>query len=151
MHLILWRHAEAEDGRPDEQRKLTAHGKTEAKQTAAWLKKHLPENCRIFVSPAVRTQQTALALADNFETREEVGVGATPSSILRCTHWPDGEQSALVVGHQPTLGELAHRLLCGRQGEWSVKKSAVWWFTTRERDSVSEVILKAVIAPDLLK
>lgn len=108
MHLILWRHAEAEDGRPDEKRKLTAHGKTEAKQTAAWLKKHLPENCHIFVSPAVRTQQTALALTDDFETREEVGVGATPSSILRCTHWPDGEQSALVVGHQPTLGQLAH-------------------------------------------
>ena len=32
MNLILWRHADAEDGIPDEQRRLTAKGQKQAKK-----------------------------------------------------------------------------------------------------------------------
>ncbi len=38
MELILWRHADAEDGLPDIERALTAKGKEDAKKMAAWLK-----------------------------------------------------------------------------------------------------------------
>jgi phosphohistidine phosphatase len=38
MELILWRHAEAEDGIPDMARELTSKGKKQAKHMAAWLK-----------------------------------------------------------------------------------------------------------------
>ena len=42
MDLILWRHAEAEDGVPDAKRKLTPRGRKQAKQIARWLKQRLP-------------------------------------------------------------------------------------------------------------
>ena len=44
MDLLLWRHAEAEDGFPDSKRKLTARGEKQAAQIAEWLKKHAPKN-----------------------------------------------------------------------------------------------------------
>lgn len=147
MDLILWRHAEARDGKPDVKRKLTPKGLSDAKLTATWLKKYLPNDYLLLVSPAVRTQQTAKALNSTFETREELGLDATPSSILRCVEWPKNKQVVIVVGHQPTLGQLACRLLSGRQGEFSIKKSAVWWLASRERDSVN-VVLRTVISPE---
>ena len=62
MELILWRHAEAEDGIPDSARELTDKGRKQADLVAAWLKPRLPKNTRIIVSPTQRTQQTASAL-----------------------------------------------------------------------------------------
>ncbi|EQD36582.1 phosphohistidine phosphatase, SixA, partial [mine drainage metagenome] len=41
-HLILWRHAEAEEGFPDLARALTERGHQQARQVAHWLKTHLP-------------------------------------------------------------------------------------------------------------
>ena len=37
MDLIVWRHAEAEDGVPDLERKLTAKGRKQAERVAQWL------------------------------------------------------------------------------------------------------------------
>ena len=42
MELILWRHADAEDGAPDLERRLTPKGRKEAERVAAWLLAHLP-------------------------------------------------------------------------------------------------------------
>ena len=66
MNLILWRHAEAEDvaaslriqRSTDLQRELTKRGEKQAEKMAAWLRPRLPEDTRVLVSPAVRTQQT---------------------------------------------------------------------------------------------
>ena len=54
MELILWRHADAEDGVPDEARRLTAKGRKQAEKMAAWLTARLPADCRVMVSPATR-------------------------------------------------------------------------------------------------
>jgi phosphohistidine phosphatase len=56
----------------------------------------------------------------------------------------------LVVGHQPTLGRVAAVLLGGAEADWSIKKGAVWWFTHRVRDGDGQVVLRAVIGPDLV-
>ena len=82
MELILWRHAEAEDGMPDSTRELTTKGLKQARAIAAWLEPRLPENTRIIVSPTRRTQQTASALGNDFETVEEIGAGASAKAIL---------------------------------------------------------------------
>jgi phosphohistidine phosphatase len=58
MDLILWRHAEAEDGVPDTARKLTPKGEKQAQKIAKWLKERIESPVRMIVSPAVRTQQT---------------------------------------------------------------------------------------------
>ena len=150
MDLILWRHAEAEDGVPDAKRKLTDKGQKQAQQMAAWLRDHLPQNTRILVSPAIRTQQTAQALDLPFETLVEVGVGANPVTILSAAGWPDASQSVLVIGHQPTLGLLAAYLLCGEEQYWSVKKGALWWVSNRVRQDEMQNVLRCALAPDLL-
>jgi phosphohistidine phosphatase len=149
MDLILWRHAEAEDGAPDAERALTARGRKQAKTIARWLRKRLPDGCRILVSPAVRAQQTAAALALEFATEPRVDVGAAANEVLAAAGWPEGGDAVLVVGHQPTLGRAAALALTGAAADWTIKKGAVWWLKRRVRDGAGEVVLRAVIGPDL--
>jgi len=150
MELILWRHAEAEDGFPDMARTLTDKGQKQADDMAAWLKKRLPDDTRILVSPAVRTQQTAAALTKNFSTVEAIGPGADAAAILSAAGWPKAGGTVLIVGHQPTLGEVLAKLLADQYDSWGVKKGAIWWLATRKRGNASEVVLKATLPPDLL-
>lgn len=150
MDILLWRHAEAEDGAPDAKRKLTARGRKQAKQVARWLRKRLPADARILASPAVRAVQTAEALGLPFERLDKLGTGASASSLLGAAGWPHAGGTVLVVGHQPTLGRAAALLLTGDTADWSVRKGAVWWFTRRLRNGSVETVLRAVIAPDLV-
>lgn len=147
MNLILWRHADAEDGIPDAERSLTAKGEKQARRVAAWLKDRLPQDYRVLASPARRAFQTANALVKKFEESADVGTGADARSILRAAGWPAGKGTVIVVGHQPTLGQAAALVLAGREAAWGVKKGALWWFESRGDDGV---IVRAVIAPDLL-
>ena len=150
MDIILWRHAEAEDGIPDATRKLTDKGQKQAQQMAAWFASRLPQNTRILVSPSTRTQQTAAALGLEFETVKEVGLSTNTNSLLAKAGWPDAQGAVLVVGHQPTLGQVAAFLLSGEEQDWSVKKGAVWWITNRTRQGEGQSVLRCVLAPEML-
>jgi phosphohistidine phosphatase len=150
MDLVLWRHAEAEDGMPDAARALTKKGRKQADTVGRWLKDRLPKSARILVSPAMRAQQTAESLALPSTTASEVNVGATARDILEAVGWPKRGGTVVVVGHQPTLGRVAALLLTGEETEWSMKKGAVWWFTHRVRNGGGDVVLRAVIGPDLV-
>ncbi|HVJ73730.1 MAG TPA: phosphohistidine phosphatase SixA [Casimicrobiaceae bacterium] len=150
MDLILWRHAEAEPGDPDLGRRLTSKGLKQAERMAAWLEPRLPDTTRILVSPAARSQQTALALGRKFKVVDEIGPGASAAAVLAAAGWPDGRETVLVVGHQPTLGEVAATLLTGDAAGWSLRKGAVWWLSNRNRDGDSAVVLKLAIGPDLV-
>jgi len=149
MELILWRHAEAEDGVPDAERKLTNKGLGQAKSMANWLKAKLPENIRVIVSPTKRTQQTAMALGCDFETSREIAPGASADMILAAAGWPN-EEGVVVVGHQPTLGEVAALLISDYPEGLSVKKGAVWWFSCKKTQSAKKIVLRTVISPDML-
>lgn len=148
MDLILWRHAEAADGVPDHARELTAKGIKQAAKIAAFLHQHLPNERRILVSPATRTQQTAAALTSHFTLAPTISPGASAQAVLQAARWPDSGGAVLVVGHQPTLGEVAAQLLGCKDTSLSIKKGALWWFSWRE-DS-EQVILRLVITPDFL-
>jgi phosphohistidine phosphatase len=151
MELILWRHAEAEDGIRDMERRLTAKGVKQADKMAAFLRARLPENSRILVSPAKRTQETAQALTKNFITDPTLAPGTSPQAILKASDWNETDGGCvLIVGHQPTLGEVAALLMADKPDYWSIKKCAVWWFSRREREGDSETTLRLVIAPDFL-
>ena len=82
MELIFWRHAEAEDGIPDLDRKLTAKGRKQAETMAAFLHQRLPPNARILASPARRAQQTAMTITDHYHTVATIAPGASPQAIL---------------------------------------------------------------------
>jgi phosphohistidine phosphatase len=150
VDLILWRHAEAEPGEPDLGRRLTAKGLKQAQRMAEWLDGRLPDTTRVVSSPADRAQQTALALKRKFRTVDELAPGATASAVLAAAGWPDARESVLVIGHQPTLGEVSSFLLAGEELPWSIRKGAVWWLSNRVRDGVSTVVLKVVIGPDFV-
>ncbi len=151
MELVLWRHADAEDGLVDLDRRLTEKGRHQARRMAAWLRPRLEGKWDILTSPAARAQETAQALELKAEVRLTLGIGATEDAVLREARWPEGGRNVLVVGHQPTLGRIASRLLTGHRGDLSVKKGAAWWFSSRidGGHGPHEVILRAVIAPDL--
>jgi phosphohistidine phosphatase len=150
MELILWRHAEAEDGVPDGARELTPHGLKQARAVAEWLTARLPKTARIIVSPTRRTRQTAEALTAKFEIVEELGPGASAKTVLGAAKWPDVKGTIVVVGHQPTLGETAALILCGDPAEWNIKKGAIWWFSHKEKGGGAVVNLRASISPDML-
>ena len=150
MDLILWRHAEAVDGLPDLARKLTPKGVKQAKALAHWLSSRLPEQTRIIVSPAKRTQQTAAALNDEFEIEHRLAPGAPPTALLAAVGWPEHRGTVVVVGHQPTLGMAAALVIAGKPMPWSIKKGAIWWLSRRVRGEHVQVVLRAVISPDLL-
>jgi phosphohistidine phosphatase len=147
MELIVWRHTEAEDSSPDVARKLTTKGEKQAQKMASWLKERIKKPVRILVSPAVRTQQTVTALSAKFETSTEVGIGASAERILRVAGWPDAEGTVLVIGHQPTLGQVAAILLTGQESDWKVEKGAVWWFSTSVKWGDPVTVLRAMITP----
>ena len=151
MQLILWRHAQAEDGKSDLERELTAKGRRQAAKVAAWLRKRLPEKCRVLASPAVRARQTAAALGMEVSVVERLAPGASVNDLLEAAGWPDdADVSTIVVGHQPTLGRVSAQLVSGSAAEWSVRKGGLWWLEYRKRDGGGQVVVRAVLSPDLV-
>ncbi|MDE1183739.1 phosphohistidine phosphatase SixA [Paraburkholderia sp.] len=152
MNLILWRHAEAEDSASsDLARQLTVRGRKQAQNVAKWLRARLDDDAVILVSPATRTIQTVECLTDQYRVVRELAPNARVADVLTAAGWPEGIASTvLVVGHQPTLGEVAASLLSGSPSSWALKKGAVCWLSGRERNGDDEVVLRAAITPDLV-
>lgn len=157
MDLILWRHAEAQELtegdiqiQSDLDRALTPRGEKQAVRMARWLDRQLPGSARILVSPARRCQQTALALDRRFKTCEELAPGATAAQLLALAQWPASKLPVLVVGHQPTLGQSVAQLLGLQDSDCAIKKGAVWWLRSRERDGQSQTVVLTVQSPEML-
>ena len=157
MDLILWRHAEAEDWLlGDEQtgldldRSLTQRGEKQALRMAAWLDRQLPEGARIWVSPARRCEQTALALGRRYKVRPELAPDSTPAQLLELVQWPVHKYPVLVIGHQPVLGQTIAQLLGLKGNECAVKKGALWWLRNREREGQNQTVIVTVQSPEVL-
>lgn len=153
MDLIVWRHAEAEEGREggdDLQRQLTPRGVKEAARMARWLDAVMPEGTRILCSPAMRCDQTAHALGRRYRICPELAPGASTEVLLALSKWPMARQSVLLVGHQPDLGELVAHLLGIEDAAVSVRKGGIWWLRHRVRDEQAGVVVHAVLNPDLV-
>jgi phosphohistidine phosphatase len=149
VDLILWRHAEAEDGVPDLERRLTAKGRKQAERVAQWLLQRLPARFAVIASPAARAQQTAEALGVPVKTDRSLAPGAAPAAIVKACGWPSYKGAAVVIGHQPDLGRALAELL-GAQTGFSIKKGGLWWISNRVRDEKDQVVVRAVVSPDLL-
>ncbi|AMO21646.1 phosphohistidine phosphatase SixA [Ramlibacter solisilvae] len=150
MELILWRHAEAEEvapGADDLRRALTTHGEKQAARVALWLDRQLVDSARILCSPALRCEQTVMALGRKYKVREELAPGGSPDALLAAARWPDSRQPVLIVGHQPLLGETAAHLLGVDGRGLTIRKGGVWWFRSREREGGQEAVLMAALSP----
>src|SRR5688500_11640004 len=139
MELILWRHADAEDGYDDLARKLTPKGRKDAERVAKWLLRHLPAGFEVVASPAARAQETAAALRARIRTEPELAPGASVNDVLKAA---GRTGTVVVVGHQPDLGQAIAHLIGGSEAEWRSQKGALWW--------IENGLVKAVVSPDLL-
>ncbi|MGB2816633.1 MAG: phosphohistidine phosphatase SixA [Burkholderiaceae bacterium] len=152
--VILWRHADAEPGVPDLHRALTRKGEKQARRVARWLHERLPANAIVFVSPARRAQQTASALAQlaprEFVTLDAISPSAPLSAALGAIRATDRARTVVLVGHQPTLGELASQLLDAQLEDWPIKKGALVWLAEKEHGDGARAVLVAAMTPDLV-
>ena len=152
MNLILWRHAEAEDfAASDLARALTTRGRKQAQNVAKWLRSRLPDDAVVLASPATRTIQTAETLSDQYRVVRELAPNASAADVLEAAGWPKGiAPTVVIVGHQPTLGHVAARLLGNSGASWPLKKAGLWWIESRERDGDDQAVLRAAMSPDLI-
>jgi phosphohistidine phosphatase len=102
------------------------------------------------VSPARRCEQTALVLGRKYKIRPELAPGATPAQLLELVQWPLSKSPILVIGHQPTLGQTSAQLLGLQALDCPVKKGALWWLRSRDRDGHSQTVVVTVQSPEVL-
>jgi len=150
MELVLWRHAEAEDGIDDMARALTPKGWHQAGQMAQWLKGQLPGDVRIVASPAVRTRETADALDLPYEIDRRIAPDAGADQLLAASGWPDGHGLVILVGHNPAISVLASRLAGAQDASVVLRRAAAWWFACNTDGLAPRLTLKTVMTPSLL-
>jgi phosphohistidine phosphatase len=151
MELILWRHADAAPGTPDAARPLTEEGHRQAAAMAAWLLPRLPAGMRILVSPATRARQTADALGLPYDLSDAIAKPQPATELMNAADWPANPQNVMLVGHQPALGELIAMILGTSVARWDIAKGGIWWFSDRQETEKTEVHVKAVLRPELLR
>ena len=122
MHLNVCRHAEAEPtsvtGR-DFDRPLTREGRLQARYLARVLSQASPGERprKIVASPAVRTMQTAQAIADelgmSITTVDDLLPACPAGQALSVLDRQGPDAPVLLVGHNPTVSSIVSILLHG--------------------------------------
>ncbi len=151
--IIFWRHAEAHDaseGQSDLERKLTVKGQRQAERVAFWLDRNLPQHCKVYVSEAKRAQQTARCLPRKHKALAELNPDARPQDVLAAVGWCIQTEPIVLIGHQPWIGECIHWLLMDGTAPFAIRKGAAWWLQSRAREAANEVIVRAVVTPELM-
>lgn len=151
MQIILWRHAEAEEGVNDLNRCLTLKGRKQAEKMARELQKRLPEEYQVWVSEAVRSQQTGAYLKSPIVKQfSQLNPSANACEVLQLLLPLKEKETVVIVGHQPWIGELCAFLLnqnWHNSAYWSVKKGAFWWFQCYPSCGVMLSKLKCMVTP----
>ena len=122
--LLLLRHANAERTRPgerDHDRILSERGRRDAATVGALIAKRGFRPDRALVSSARRTRQTfdivAKSLEEPIECREIEALFASPAGYLPIIRDEGGDATCLlVVGHNPSIQDLAVTLSADRSG-----------------------------------
>jgi phosphohistidine phosphatase len=115
--LIIMRHAKTErEATSDRARRLTARGRADARAAGAWLRENELVPDLVLVSPAARALATAEIASASLAASPEVRVvedlyGASADDVVEIMRAIDRAVSrVLVVGHNPTMEELASDL-----------------------------------------
>jgi phosphohistidine phosphatase len=109
--LVLLRHAKSAypTGVPDHDRPLAERGVREAALAGDWLRANLPSIDAVLCSTATRARET-LARSGIDAPVEYVDrlYGATPATVIEeINQVSDDVNTLLVVGHEPTISEVA--------------------------------------------
>lgn len=116
VNVVIMRHGEAQpQAADDSQRMLTAQGQAEVKHMAAWLAEHYAAFDYMWVSPYIRTRQTAALLQETQATKCQLQVNSSlvPEGIaaeildqydLLLAEQPNAK--VLLVSHMPLVSFL---------------------------------------------
>ena len=123
--LMLMRHAKterAEPGERDRDRKLTKRGRSDAPVIAAYMAHHGLVPDLALVSPAARTQETWALVAPAFAKaprvmKDERIYDASPERLFNVIAQTRGAHSLLVIGHNPSLHDVAMQLIATGDAE----------------------------------
>lgn len=116
--LVLLRHAKSDypSGVRDHDRPLNARGQRDAPAAGAWLRDNVGDIDLVLVSSAARAQQTWQLASGSVRVIDEVRTEpriyeADASTLLDVVRaLPDSAHSALLVGHNPGLADLAAQI-----------------------------------------
>ena len=132
--LLLIRHAQAADAPVDRDRPLTERGAARAVAIGSWLERggYVPD--RVVVSPAVRAVQTweaAGSVAPDLTPTvdQRIYVNTLEAVLETITETSDDVRTLIVVGHNPSIGELAFALDDG-EGDPAAQRSLHAGFPT---------------------
>jgi phosphohistidine phosphatase len=108
---LIWllRHGDAEDGQPDDERRLTEKGEQQSRAAGEALKALGAHPALCLASPKVRAVQTAELAC------EALGIAVRVDNRLRGGSFDPRELAAgldevLLVGHEPDLSDAIHRI-----------------------------------------
>ena len=128
--VIFYRHGPAEDRDPrrwpdDDDRPLTREGRGEVRRAARGLARIEPKVESVLSSPALRAHQTAEIVREELEVRRalvlwpELSPGESAAAILaRLAGRSAKGRPPVLVGHEPTLGELVGLSIGGEAISW---------------------------------
>jgi phosphohistidine phosphatase len=160
FELYLIRHAVAEDRSdrwPDDtKRPLTAKGAARMRKAARGLVRLGVKFDVVLTSPLVRTRQTAEIVASSFDLRPPiVSVDAlapegTYADVLADLQRQGRRSRLALVGHEPSIGELAARL-AGSRRAFKFKKGAVCRIDVESMPPAGPGTLRWFVPPGLLR
>lgn len=121
--LILLRHAEADphgkESKDDRERKLTEHGRSEARAAGQWLTEHKVGYDRVLCSPSARTRETAaLALGQVEPDYDDSIYDATVGDLYNLLDRQEDTGRVVLVGHNPGIEQLVAFLVEGRSEDY---------------------------------
>jgi phosphohistidine phosphatase len=163
MDLYLLRHgiaANAQDSAPDGERPLTDKGNKRMRKAARGLRRLGVDCDAILTSPLARARQTAdiVAAALGQEARLSVLDTLQPKSstdeLLASLHDYEHCGSLMMVGHEPSLSQLASVLLTGKKNaalEIALKKGGLCCLEVDGLPPRNPGILRSLLAPKQLR
>jgi phosphohistidine phosphatase len=124
MKLYLIQHAKAASKEDDPQRSLTEEGRRDIQKVAEFIKPLNLSVDYVWHSGKTRAQQTAEALAEAINVREEMSAhdGLAPNDdvkVIKDEIIP-AKQDIMIVGHMPFVSKLASLLLTGSESSGTV-------------------------------
>lgn len=154
MEVVMVRHGPAEDRDPsrwpdDQKRPLTPDGIKSTRKAAKGLAALRPAADKIVTSPALRAYATAEIVRDalkvrgSLETWSELEPDTPPGPILERLQRFSRRRGLIVVGHEPTLGELLGLAVTGESvpiARFSKAGMAAIAFPREPRAGAAEIV-----------
>ncbi|MFQ5800892.1 MAG: phosphohistidine phosphatase SixA [Candidatus Hydrothermarchaeales archaeon] len=117
VNLYLVQHAEPKCEEEDPERPLSEKGRSDIRKVAAFVAEqgNIQVNS-IMHSGKTRARETAAALAEYFNPREEIreveGVKPLDDPLIWADRLAETKEDTMLVGHLPHLSKLSAHLLC---------------------------------------